>query len=173
MTGERMKILIVSDTHGRHRNLEEVLDREGPIDMLVHLGDVEGGEDYICALADCETHIIAGNNDFFSDLSREQEFFIGKYRVFITHGHSYYVSMGTKELKKEARRRGVDIVMYGHTHVPYIEIGDDVTILNPGSISYPRQPGRKPTFLIMEIDEEGQAHYAHGYYKEQFDELML
>ena len=29
--------------------------------------------------------------------------------------------------------------------------------------SYPRQPGRKPTFLIMEIDEEGQAHYAHGY----------
>ena len=64
-------------------------------------------------------------------------------------------------------------VMYGHTHVPYIEIGDDVTILNPGSISYPRQPGRKPTFLIMEIDEEGQAHYAHGYYKEQFDELML
>lgn len=42
MTGERMKILIVSDTHGRHRNLEEVLDREGPIDMLVHLGDVEG-----------------------------------------------------------------------------------------------------------------------------------
>ena len=173
MTGETMKILIVSDTHGRHRNLEEVLDREGPIDMLVHLGDVEGGEDYICALADCETHIIAGNNDFFSDLSREQEFFIGKYRVFITHGHSYYVSMGTKELKKEARRRGVDIVMYGHTHVPYIEIGDDVTILNPGSISYPRQPGRKPTFLIMEIDEEGQAHYAHGYYKEQFDELML
>ena len=168
-----MKILIVSDTHGRHRNLEEILDREGPIDMLVHLGDVEGGEDYICALADCETHIIAGNNDFFSDLSREQEFFIGKYRVFITHGHSYYVSMGTKELKKEARRRGVDIVMYGHTHVPYIEIGDDVTILNPGSISYPRQPGRKPTFLIMEIDEEGQAHYAHGYYKEQFDELML
>ena len=42
-----------------------------------------------------------------------------------------------------------------------LEIGDDVTILNPGSISYPRQPGRKPTFLIMEIDEEGQAHYAH------------
>ena len=95
-----MKILIVSDTHGRHRNLEEVLDREGPIDMLVHLGDVEGGEDYICALADCETHIIAGNNDFFSDLSREQEFFIESIEC-LSHGHSYYVSMGTKELKKK------------------------------------------------------------------------
>ena len=65
MTGETMKILIVSDTHGRHRNLEEVLDREGPIDMLVHLGDVEGEKTTSVALADCETHIIAGNNDFF------------------------------------------------------------------------------------------------------------
>ena len=163
MTGETMKILIVSDTHGRHRNLEEVLDREGPIDMLVHLGDVEGGEDYICALADCETHIIAGNNDFFSDLSREQEFFIGKYRVFITHGHSYYVSMGTKELKKEARRRGVDIVMYGHTHVPHLEVDGNLTVLNPGSLSYPRQDGRKPSYMVTEIDEEGKAHYEQKY----------
>ena len=163
MTGERMKILIVSDTHGRHRNLEEVLDREGPIDMLVHLGDVEGGEDYICALADCETHIIAGNNDFFSDLSREQEFFIGKYRVFITHGHSYYVSMGTKELKKEARRRGVDIVMYGHTHVPHLEVDGNLTVLNPGSLSYPRQEGRRASYMIMEIHEDNSVEYELHY----------
>ena len=163
MTGERMKILIVSDTHGRHRNLEEVLDREGPIDMLVHLGDVEGGEDYICALADCETHIIAGNNDFFSDLSREQEFFIGKYRVFITHGHSYYVSMGTKELKKEARRRGVDIVMYGHTHRPYLDQQTDITVLNPGSLSYPRQEGRKGSYMIMELSEGGRPRFRTYY----------
>ena len=163
MTGERMKILIVSDTHGRHRNLEEVLDREGPIDMLVHLGDVEGGEDYICALADCETHIIAGNNDFFSDLSREQEFFIGKYRVFITHGHSYYVSMGTKELKKEARRRGVDIVMYGHTHVPHLEVDGNLTVLNPGSLSYPRQEGHRPSYMIMEMGEDGTVEFETCY----------
>ena len=91
----------------------------------------------------------------------------------IRDGHGYYVNSGVDYLREHALEYGYDVVMYGHTHVPYIEIGDDVTILNPGSISYPRQPGRKPTFLIMEIDEEGQAHYAHGYYKEQFDELML
>lgn len=50
-------------------------------------------------------------------------------------------------LREHALEYGYDVVMYGHTHVPYIEIGDDVTILNPGSISYPRQAGRKPTFL--------------------------
>ena len=43
-----MKILIVSDTHRRHTNLETVLEREKPIDLMIHLGDAEGAEDYIC-----------------------------------------------------------------------------------------------------------------------------
>ena len=63
-----MKALIVSDTHGSHRNLERVIEKEQPLDLLIHLGDVEGGEDYIEAIADCPVHVVAGNNDFFSEL---------------------------------------------------------------------------------------------------------
>ena len=58
-----MKILIVSDTHKSHKNLDKVLEIVKPIDMLIHLGDVEE-DDYIQALADCPAHIIRGNNDF-------------------------------------------------------------------------------------------------------------
>ena len=47
-----MKVLIVSDTHGRDENLEIVINREAPFDMLVHCGDVEGREFYIEALAE-------------------------------------------------------------------------------------------------------------------------
>ena len=36
-----MKILIVSDTHGKHEYLEAVLEQEKPLDMLIHLGDVD------------------------------------------------------------------------------------------------------------------------------------
>ena len=32
---------------------------------LIHLGDVEGQEDYIEVIAGCPVHIVAGNNDFF------------------------------------------------------------------------------------------------------------
>ena len=42
-----MKILIVSDTHGRLENLERVIEMTKPIDALIHLGDVEGQEDYM------------------------------------------------------------------------------------------------------------------------------
>ena len=69
---------------------------------------------------------------------------IGDYKVLVTHGHGYYVNSGVDYFREQCF--GIldyDVVMYGHTHVPYIEIGDDVTILNPGSISYPRQSGKE------------------------------
>ena len=69
-----MKILIVSDTHGRDWGLEEAIEKEAPFDMLVHCGDVEGREFYVEAMAGCPCCIVAGNNDFFSDLPREDEF---------------------------------------------------------------------------------------------------
>lgn len=154
-----MKILIVSDTHGRHGNLDEVLEREGKIDMLLHLGDVEDDEYYIEAAAECPVHLIAGNNDFFSYLPSEKEIKIGKYKVFMTHGHGYYVSMNTRRLRDEAKARGVDIVMFGHTHKPYIDVEGDLKVINPGSLSYPRQEGRQASYVIMEINANGNADF--------------
>ena len=78
--------------------------------MFIHLGDVEGGEDYLEAVVECEKHIIRGNNDFFTELPREEEFEIGPYHAFITHGHYYYVSMGMETIIEEGRSRGADLV---------------------------------------------------------------
>lgn len=154
-----MRILIVSDTHRRHDNLIEILDRVQPLDMLIHLGDAEGEEDYIELLTECPVEIIAGNNDFFSDLPREKSLQIGKYWVLLTHGHYYGVNMGIADIKTEAAARGYDIVMFGHTHRPVIDYGKDVIALNPGSISYPRQEGRKPSCIMMETDKNGNANF--------------
>ena len=154
-----MRILIVSDTHKSHANLRRVLEKLGHIDMLIHLGDAEGREGEIEMLAGCPVHIISGNNDFFSDLPREEEFFIHEHHVFITHGHGYCVGLSDERLKAEARGREADIVMYGHTHMPSLEIEPDLTILNPGSISYPRQRGRRPSYILMEIQEDGKIDY--------------
>ena len=81
----------------------------------------------------------------------------------VTHGHMYGVSLSTCQLEEEARSRQVQVVMFGHTHYPYLDEEEDLTVLNPGSLSYPRQPGRKPSYLVMQIDEQGKAHYEHRY----------
>lgn len=157
-----MRILIVSDTHRRDGNLTWVLEKTGPVDMLIHCGDVEGSEEFIRQIAGCPVHMVMGNNDFFSSLPREEEFQIGAYKVWLTHGHNYYVSVGSEMIRQEAEARGVDIVMYGHTHKPLIDIPKGkggVTAINPGSLSYPRQEGRRPSFILMELDRQGIAHY--------------
>ena len=98
-----MKIVIVSDTHGSRKNIENVCECNPDADMLIHLGDVEDDADYIEAIFECPTHIVGGNNDFFSRLPREEEFELEGHHIFITHGHAYYVSMGEAHLQEEAR----------------------------------------------------------------------
>lgn len=157
-----MKILVVSDTHRRNDNYFEILNLHHP-DMVIHCGDAEGSEYALTQAADCPVQIVMGNNDFFSELPRELELCIGKHKVWVTHGHNYYVSMGNAYIKQEAVSRSVDIVMCGHTHKPVIDIGDEVTVINPGSLSYPRQDGRKPSYIIMEIDRFEEVHYTVAY----------
>ena len=155
-----MKVLIVSDTHGREQNLAEALEQTGPLDQLIHLGDVEGGAEHIRELAgDAPAAIIAGNNDFFCDLPNERIFTLGGHRIFMTHGHGYFVHSGTLYLKREARKKGADIVMFGHTHKPYMEEDNELLVLNPGSLSLPRQEGHRPTYIVMEIADDGQISY--------------
>lgn len=158
-----MKILIVSDTHHRNDNYLKVIGRVAPVDMVIHCGDIEGSEYLVAKSAGCPVQMVMGNNDFFSDLPREKEFDIGKYKVWLTHGHNYYVSMGNEYIKREARERGVDIVMYGHSHKPVVDICDDIIAVNPGSLTYPRQEGRRPSFVIMDLDDEGEAHFTINY----------
>ena len=158
-----MKVLIVSDTHRRNENYIKVLEQVSPVDMVIHCGDIEGSEYLIAQSAGCPVQMVTGNNDFFSDLPREKEFNVGRYKVWLTHGHNYYVSMGNENLKHEARMHGVDIVIYGHTHKPVVDIEDDIIAVNPGSLTYPRQENRKPSYIIMELDREGKAHFTINY----------
>lgn len=158
-----MKILIVSDTHRRNENYIRAVERVAPIDMVIHCGDIEGSEYLIAEYAGCPVQMVMGNNDFFADLPREKEFVVGKYRIWLTHGHNYYVSMGNETIKREARARGVDIVMYGHSHKPVVDLGEGVIAVNPGSLTYPRQEGRRPSFIIMDLDRKGEAHFTINY----------
>ena len=161
-----MKLLVVSDSHGRDDDVKGVMEQVKDFDMLIHCGDVEGGEDYIRALTDKPVIMVAGNNDFRSDLPSQELIEVEGYRIFIAHGHQFYVNFGVGNLEEFCRNNDIQVAMFGHTHKPYLQIEDDLTILNPGSISYPRQYDRKQTFLIMEIDSNGEAHYSHGVYKE-------
>jgi non-canonical purine NTP pyrophosphatase (RdgB/HAM1 family) len=159
------RIIVMSDSHQRDENVKAVLQKVGMVDILIHLGDAEGSEQRISQYAGDGVHcyFILGNNDFFSRLPKEYELKIGKHKALLTHGHYYGVSMDVENLVDEAIARGCDIAMYGHTHKPFLRVIRGVTVLNPGSISFPRQVDHRPSYLIIDVDAEGELHYKQQY----------
>ncbi|MBE5827633.1 MAG: metallophosphoesterase [Butyrivibrio sp.] len=157
------RYLVVSDTHGHDDNFYRVLDLVGHIDGVIHCGDFEGSEGRFALAAGCPVYFVAGNNDFFSDLKREIEFELDGHRVIVTHGHHYMVSMDLENLRAEAAYRGADIAFFGHTHKPLAKCIDGIWLFNPGSLSYPRQEGRRPSYMILEIGDDGKISYEFKY----------
>mgnify|MGYP000600085239 CR=1 FL=1 len=67
------RILIVSDTHKRLGNLYEALEKEGSVDAMIHLGDLEGDEDIVNEMIPGPVYMVPGNNDYYSQAPRELE----------------------------------------------------------------------------------------------------
>ena len=158
-----MKVLIDSDTHRRDDNFYKVLAMEKPIDLLIHAGDSEGTEDEMERAAGVPMRGVAGNNDFFSLCPSEDAFMLGPHFTFLTHGHRFYISTSEETLLEEAKAIQARIVIFGHTHRPVAREEDGVLLLNPGSLTYPRQIGRKPSYIILNVDDDGTLDYEIRY----------
>ena len=173
-----MKILIVSDSHGMNGPLRAAIMKEAP-DMLIHLGDAEYSTDEIAKWAGSPKTpcvFVRGNCDASnycsSDVRNEAVFELKGHKIFCCHGHRQRVNYGLLSLSLTAQEQGCDIVMFGHTHVPYDSFGDALTdysrlyesrgdyptgprILNPGSISLPRG-GSGRGYMIMDMEDDGR-----------------
>ena len=149
------KVLIVSDNHGMTETLSDIIDREKPLDLMIHCGDSEldGSLSQLMKMADSPVYAVKGNCDIFSDLSNAVDFEFGGHHILVTHGHYDGVNYGTSGLFKRARLTGSDIVFFGHTHVPFKREDSGVIFANPGSTDRPRQVGRESTYMIMQIDD--------------------
>lgn len=156
-----MKILVVSDSHGNFDNVRQAIGKEAPIDMLIHAGDVEG--DLVRELGskrDYDLHVVSGNMDW-GEYPEEEVIDLGKHKIYLTHGHHHGVAYNRNALVEDARENGCDIAIFGHTHVPFLDTIDGVLVLNPGSVSRPRQEGRKRTYAVMTIDGRGNVKVRH------------
>ncbi|HAB93250.1 MAG TPA: YfcE family phosphodiesterase [Lachnospiraceae bacterium] len=149
-----MKVLVISDSHGKHDLLRKAIGQEAPIDVLIHAGDVEGDLEQILGdKREYSIHAVAGNMDWISMHGREEIFELAGHKVFLTHGHYYGVSYTLANLREAAEENGCDIAIYGHTHRPALDEQNDILLLNPGSVAKPRQAGLEKTYAVIDIDD--------------------
>ena len=143
-----MRIVVLSDAHGFVAPVETAIEKSKP-DVVIFCGDgASRVEDISYLYPEIKFYIVKGNCDA-SNFPYELEEKIGSKRFFITHGHNYNVKYSYDEIINSAKIRGVDVVLFGHTHIPVNEYNNGLYIMNPGSCAMPRD--RKPTYGFIDV----------------------
>ena len=146
-----MKIGILSDTHLTHitEDFKETMKRvfDG-IDMIIHAGDMTGISVFNY-LSNWELKAVRGNMDGF-DLynvlpEKRIENIMGK-NVGIIHGKGPPNGIENMVLREF---QNVDLIIFGHSHIPLETKKNGVLLFNPGS--YRKSYSYRGTVGIVEI----------------------
>ena len=132
-----MKILLVSDTHGKNELLPSLVKQYPNMDYYLHLGDSQS-DPYSLYPFDS----VKGNCDYYPfdevrSIMTPYGYLYAKHKPFTSY----------KELL------GVKIAVYGHTHSVHVEKNQDIVYICPGSLTLPRD-GSEGTYIILDISSE-------------------
>ncbi len=141
-------VLVISDTHGRKENLDALSRLMEESDYIVHLGDGRADMREIEEKYPEKTYVLKGNCDLCGGL-REAEIEIEGVKIFACHGDLYRVKSETYTLLREAKERGADVALYGHTHNAEITESDGVTLVCPGTMKFPLYRGGTYAYLVI------------------------
>jgi hypothetical protein len=150
----KVKIIVISDTHGQINDIIKAINEMSGIDLIVHLGDNTKDAVNIKSQTNIEMINVKGNCDFLDNSTNEDKLIkIKDKRIFLTHGHRYGVKYGLNNLYYKAKEINADIVLFGHTHIPLSVNHDGIIFFNPGSITMPRGISKR-SYGIIEVSDQ-------------------
>ena len=147
------KILVISDTHGDKSFFKKIIEKEKP-DIKIHAGDFCVDESLIKNNFD---YYVAGNND--NQGPRIVDFEIEGFKCRLMHGDQFgYSSPGYErredKLVEYSLENKIDILFSGHTHIEAVYFKDNVLIINPGSLMYPRNFNNMKSYAVLYIGDK-------------------
>jgi len=148
-----MKIIVFSDSHKDLVPMVDVVKMVKP-DMIIHLGDhIYDAVDLERQFMDIPMEFVKGNCDLDSSVSSYKLISVEGKKIFITHGDIFGVRNGTSELVSEGKKRGADLILFGHTHHPVVKKKKGITLMNPGRIGRWARGFWQPSFGVIELGE--------------------
>ncbi len=148
-----MRILVISDSHGRHSRIEAAIEAQPDARHIFFLGDrLEDIDGFEAFYPDRSFYCVPGNCDFLSSEQTTRIVTLSGRKILYTHGHEFGVKMGNARLISYAKQRGADIVLYGHTHEAKTQYEDGMYIVNPGSIGK-----GSASYAVIDLEPNGTA----------------
>ena len=128
------KILVLSDSHSYFDEALKIFEKEKP-DIVIGAGDgIKDIDELSYVHPEAEYYTVKGNCDYFDRRHSEENLFeIDNVKIFLTHGHLYEVKRSLSSIKEIGKKLNVSLVIFGHTHKPYIEKDRDMILFNPGA----------------------------------------
>ena len=148
-----MKVLVVSDTHGDISKALSEIKKHTNIELIIHLGDYISDARKIANEAKIDVECVKGNLDITRAGDNNKVIEIEGHRLYLTHGHKENIKFGLTKLYFTAESKECDIALFGHSHVPFHDEYNNITFINPGSISQGRH-GSENSYAILEITKE-------------------
>ncbi|MGM9921753.1 MAG: metallophosphoesterase family protein [Bhargavaea sp.] len=154
-----MKIVILGDTH-MPRMAKALPPRLIPeletADRIIHTGDWQTLEVFHKLNRYAPVDGVYGNADppeIREQFGREKRFSFDGITVSLVHGDGKGKTTPLRALET-FREEQPDIILFGHSHIPYHEHHDGIVLFNPGS---PTDKRRQPEFSfgILETAETG------------------
>ena len=148
-----MKYMVLSDTHGVMGKVYKAIRNEKNIDAIIHLGDLRKDSLELEKRLDIPVIAVEGNCDGAMNHGRASDIIeteAGK--ILITHGHLDGVNFDVTRLMYRAMENECIAAFFGHTHVQYLEDTGHVILMNPGSLTNPRD-GSSGSYAIAEIND--------------------
>jgi hypothetical protein len=145
-----MRIGVLSDTHGDQATIRQITKLTTDVDMWLHAGDCSQDADYLASLVTVPVVAAKGNCDGPTNARLDEFVEVLGHKIWLTHGHRYGVKRGIQELMQVAKQQGIQVVIYGHTHVPDNRCCEGILFFNPGSgnCSY----GGGGTYGVLDIN---------------------
>ena len=148
------RVLVLSDTHlrpgGRRRLPDGVYEALEEADVVLHAGDIVTAELLHELSGFAPTFAVLGNNDLdpaLADLPESRVDVIDGVRVAMVHDSG---PRAGREGRLRRRFPDADVVVFGHSHIPWNEPGLDGQLLfNPGS---PTERRSQPHHTIGVLD---------------------
>ena len=129
-----MKILVLSDSHSAMRFMCSCVEKIKP-QAIVHLGDYyDDGETLKELYPHIPIHQVPGNCDYRFFEETERILFIEDKRILICHGHTLGVKQSLMRAAYKSEEENLDLLLFGHTHLPMVDLRGKTWFVNPGSI---------------------------------------
>jgi len=148
LTGRRLRIALLADSHGSIA--PAVLEAVAAADLVIHAGDVCGGDVLRVLQGVAPVIAVAGNNDttrhwaaadahLLDDLPEALELTLDGGVLIVVHGHQWR-SAATRHARLRASCPTARMIVYGHSHRRVIDCERLPWVVNPGA------SGRARTF---------------------------